>query len=233
MATVAALDKAAQILVAAVTTITGVLIAAGFALGDFTSFYRNHFGAGLAFLLLSVAAIIIGTFAFLIDAVESENKLRAEVAAVYVGVVAFGAAFVIAAVGLASGTSSGSDRPVLTTGVTTDKTAGTTTVTATASRSAVPHSSALAVALWGVENAQSPFVLLRYDVVGPKSDGTASDTADATVASNAYTQFVATAVVAAPPASAPTAPPNNCLAPASAAKGIQSDLSTACAMLKP
>jgi hypothetical protein len=93
---VAGLDKAAKILVTAFTTITAALTAAGFAAGDFTFFYRNHLSWALVYLILAAVAIFVGTFAFLVDSVEAQWKLRAEQAAIYLGVASFGIAFIIA-----------------------------------------------------------------------------------------------------------------------------------------
>jgi divalent metal cation (Fe/Co/Zn/Cd) transporter len=94
-------------------------------------------------LILGVLAILVGTFAFLIDAVQSPVKLRLEQGAIYLGVVAFGASFIIAAWGLATGASGGSARPVVTAEVTTSKADGTTTITARTNRDAVRRSKAL------------------------------------------------------------------------------------------
>jgi hypothetical protein len=153
---VATLDRAAAILVTAFTVISGALVAAGFAVGDFPRFYRNYFGSALAFLILAGFAILVGTFAFLIDAVESTWKLRLEQAAIYTGVVAFAAAFAIAAWGLAYGSSGRTDRPTLTTALATSMSqAGqnqvtTYDVTARATRSGVQRSDALVTTVWDI-----------------------------------------------------------------------------------
>ncbi|MBV9310562.1 MAG: hypothetical protein JOZ73_07015 [Solirubrobacterales bacterium] len=229
---VAQLDKAAKILIATITTITAALTAAGFAAGDFTFFYRNHLFWALVYLILAAIAIFVGTFAFLVDSVEKRWKLRAEQIAIYLGVAAFGVAFIIAVWGLAAGASGGLDRPVLSADLTGSQAAGTTVITAKANRSAVPRSNTLVTSVWGVPAHGSGFVSLRYDVVGASSDGTVSDSVDVPVHSGAYGSFVVTAAVESPPQRALSAPPSNCL-PSGTSGGAPVDPGLACAILTP
>jgi hypothetical protein len=226
------LDKAAKILVATITTITAALTAAGFAAGDFTFFYRNHLFWALVYLTLAAIAIFVGTFAFLVDSVEKQWKLRAEQIAVYVGVAAFGVAFIIAVWGLAAGASGGLDRPVLSADLTSSQGAGTTVINAKANRSAVPRSNTLVTTVWGVPAHSTRFVSLRYDVVGASSDGTVSDSVAVPVQSGTYASYVVTADVQSPPQSVPSAPPSNCLPPGTAG-GAPGDPHLACAILTP
>lgn len=228
---VAGLDTAAKILIATFTTITAALTAAGFAAGDVTSFYRNHQFWAFLYLILAAIAILVGTFAFLVDSVEAQWKMRLEQWAIYGGVIAFGAAFIIAVWGLAAGASAGLDRPVLSAQLTGSPSSGTT-ITASASRSAVQRSDTLVTSIWGVSADGKKFVPLRYDVVGASSDGSVSDSLGVAVASGTYGRFVVTAVVRQPPHKAASAPPGNCLPPGTSG-GAPVDANLACAILTP
>jgi hypothetical protein len=230
VSTVASLDKAAGILVATFVTLTAAFTAVGFAAADYTSFYRNYLGWAIAYLVLAIFAVLVGTFAFLIDAVADNWKLRAEQLFIYLGVVAFGAAFVIAAWGLAIGASSGNDRPQLTASLTTSKTERTTALSATATRSAVSRSHVLVMTFWGFDASQSAFHKLRYDVVGPTASGSIDHSAAVTVRSGSFQTYIVTAVVEAPPKILPSEPPSNCQPVSSS---TQPDLGSSCVLVTP
>jgi hypothetical protein len=232
--TVAALDKAALSLVAAFTTITAALTTVGFATGDYTGFYRNYLGWALAYLILAIVAVLIGTFAFLIDAVQDNVRLRIEQFAIYAGIVAFGVSFCIAASGLAVGSSGGSNRPAISASVIISKTDGTAEVKAQVDRSDVQRSDALTVAVWGDDAKTSLYELLEIDVTGPDKAGAVTEMIDTVEPSASYRDFVISASVGPAPAAIPTAPPANCALGTTTTEGKGAvTAAAACAAVRP
>src|SRR5262249_9742695 len=105
------LDNAAKALAGVTALLTGLFTGLGFATGDFVRMYRDFAPQGLAFLILSSVALLLGTFAFVINGYRSNLNLWAERIAIYLGIGCAAFAFVLAAWGLSQGASNGPTRP--------------------------------------------------------------------------------------------------------------------------
>jgi hypothetical protein len=107
------LDKAAKYLASITVLLTGLFTGIGFSTGDFIRMTRDFQGVGIAFLILASTALLLGTFAFVINGCRSSLNLWSERIAVYLGIACAAAAFILAAWGLAQGASAGPTRPTI------------------------------------------------------------------------------------------------------------------------
>src|SRR5215467_930653 len=204
-AEIPSLDTAAKALATATTLLTGLFIALGFQSGDFIRMIRDFWTQGFLFLLLAGLAIILGTFAVVIDAYRSRTNLLAEKGAVYVGIACAAAAFGLLAWGLSQGASAGPTRPTISASF--DTTSSTPVLKVAASSSDVPRSEHLDTTVWG--DGAHGWVVLSNVVDGPGSDGTAAANIALDNVAN-YSEVEATASVASAVVPPPATPPSNC-----------------------
>jgi hypothetical protein len=180
-AEIPSLDNAAKILTGVTALVTGLFVGIGFTTGDFVHMIRDFQWKGITFLILVSLALLLGTFAFVVNAYRSLRNLRLERGAVYLGIVCAGTAFILASWGLAQGSSAAQTRPVISASFNTSS--GTPVLDVSASSSNVPRSEHLTVIVWG-DTAQGWNVLSSL-VTGPTPDGT--DNASITVNNNVST----------------------------------------------
>ena len=206
-AEIPSLDNAARILTGVTALVTGLFVGIGFTTGDFVRMIRDFQWQGLTFLILVSLALLLGTFAFVINAYRSLKNLRLERAAVYLGIAFTGAAFIFASWGLAQGSSAAQTRPVISASFNT--TSGTPVLNVSASSSNVPRSEHLTTIVWG-DNAQGWKVLSSL-VTGPTPDGT--DNASITVNNvSTYAEIEVRAFLSATDVPTTSVPSKNCSA---------------------
>jgi hypothetical protein len=70
-AEIPSLDNAAKILTGITALVTGLFTGIGFTTGDFIRMIRDFPGKGIAFLVLASTALLIGSFAFVVNAYRS------------------------------------------------------------------------------------------------------------------------------------------------------------------
>jgi len=162
------LDSAAKALAGITALLTGLFTGIGFTNGDFVRMFRDFKWQGIPFVSLASAAIILGTFAFAVNAYRSRKYLIYERVGVYVGIGCATAAFGFAAWGLSLGATAGSTRPAISASFTTVSDSPALTVSVTSS--AVPRKENLNTTVWG-HNAHGWTVLSNL-VTGPAPDGT-------------------------------------------------------------
>jgi hypothetical protein len=161
------LDKAAKYLAGITVLLTGLFTGIGFSTGDFIRMTRDFQGAGIAFLILASTALLLGTFAFVINGCRSSLNLWSERIAVYLGIACAAAAFILAAWGLAQGASAGATRPTISASF--DTTSNPPVLKVSVSSSDVPRSEHLTATVWGQKGRG--WVVLGYLVTGPTRDG--------------------------------------------------------------
>lgn len=204
-AEIPSLDTAAKALTGVTALLTGLFVGIGFQTGDFVRMIRDFWGQGFTFLLLASLAILLGTFAVVINAYRSPRNLWAERIAVYFGIVCATAAFGLAAWGISQGASAGPTRPTISASFNTTSTSPVLDVSA--SSTDVPRSEDLTATVWG--NGPNGWAVLSNVVTGPTSDGAA--TASITVDNVAtYSEIEATAALSSANAPIPSAPPSSC-----------------------
>jgi hypothetical protein len=206
-AEIPSLDNAAKILTGITALVTGLFTGIGFTTGDFIRMIRDFQGQGIAFLVLASLALLLGTFAFVVNAYRSSFNLWVERIAVYTGIACAGASFILASWGLAQGASAGQTRPVISASFTTSS--GTPVLNVSVNSSNVPRSEHLTATVWG--DGPAGWTVLSSLVTGPAPDGT--DNASITVNDVAtYTQIQVSAFLSATDVPTTTAPPQNCSA---------------------
>ena len=161
------LDKAAKYLAGITVLLTGLFTGIGFSTGDFIRMTRDFQGAGIAFLILASMALLLGTFAFVINGCRSSLNLWSERIAVYLGIACAAAAFILAAWGLAQGASAGPTRPTISASF--DTTSNPPVLKVSVSSSDVPRSEHLTATVWGKKGGG--WVVLGYLITGPTRDG--------------------------------------------------------------
>ncbi len=161
------LDKAAKYLAGITVLLTGLFTGIGFSTGDFIRMTRDFQGAGIAFLILASTALLLGTFAFVINGCRSSLNLWSERIAVYLGIACAAAAFILAAWGLAQGASAGPTRPTISASF--DTTSNPPVLKVSVSSSDVPRSEHLTATVWGERGGH--WVVLGYLITGPTRDG--------------------------------------------------------------
>ena len=184
------LDAAAKILAGVTALITGLFTGLGFATGDFVRMYRDYFSIGLSFLLCAGIALLLGTFAFLINSYRSQRNLWFERIAIYFGVTLTGGAVVLAAVGLSLGASNGTSRPVISA---TISPGAMPTASLQVMSNSVPRSEFATVVVWG-DSVSGAWNLLRTVVSGPSNDGVI-DISIGSINTGGYSQLLAMATV--------------------------------------
>jgi hypothetical protein len=206
-AEIPSLDNAAKILTGITALVTGLFTGIGFTTGDFIRMIRDFPAQGIAFLVLASMALLLGTFAFVVNAYRSSVNLWLERIAVYIGIACAGASFILASWGLAQGASAGQTRPVISASFNTSS--GTPVLNVSVSSSNVPRAEHLTATVWG-HDAQG-WTVLSSLVTGPALDGT--DNASITVNNIAtYTQVEVSAFLSATDVSIAAVPPQNCSA---------------------
>jgi hypothetical protein len=206
-AEIPSLDNAAKILTGVTALVTGLFVGIGFTTGDFIRMIRDFQWQGITFLILVSFALLLGTFAFVINAYRSSQNLRWERGAVYLGILCAGGAFVFASWGLAEGSSAAQTRPVISASFNTSS--GTPVLNVSVSSSNVPRSEHLTAITWG-KTAQG-WHLLSSLVTGPAPDGT--DNASISVNNiSPYTEIMMRAFLSSADLPTPRIPPENCSA---------------------
>jgi hypothetical protein len=206
-AEIPSLDNAAKILTGITALVTGLFTGIGFTTGDFIRMIRDFPGQGIAFLVLASMALLLGTFAFVINAYRSSLNLWLERAAVYAGIACAGASFILASWGLAQGASAGQTRPVISASFNTSS--GTPVLDVSVSSSNVPRSEHLTATVWG--DGAHGWTVLSSLVTGPAPDGT--DNASITVNNvSTYTQIQVTALLSSADVPTNPSPPQGCSA---------------------
>jgi hypothetical protein len=161
------LNKAAASLAGITVLLTGLFTGIGFSTGDFIRMTRDFQGVGIAFLILASTALLLGTFAFVINGCRSSLNLWSERIAVYLGIACAAAAFILAAWGLAQGASAGPTRPTISASF--DTTSNTPVLKVSISSSDVPRSEHLTATVWGKKG--KGWVVLGNLITGPTRDG--------------------------------------------------------------
>jgi hypothetical protein len=197
------LDNAAKALAGVTTLLTGLFTGVGFTNGDFERMFRDFRLQSILFVSLASAAIILGAFAFAVNAYRSRKNLIYERAAVYVGIACAATAFGFAAWGLSQGASAGSTRPAISASFTTVSDSPALSVSVTSS--AVPRTDHLNTTVWGLK--AKGWTVLSNLVNGPAPDGT--DNVNVTVSNvTAYTKVEVQASLSAKDVPPPPAPKN-------------------------
>jgi hypothetical protein len=161
------LNKAAASLAGITVLLTGLFTGIGFSTGDFIRMVRDFQGIGIAFLILASTALLLGTFAFVINGCRSSLNLWSERIAVYLGIACAAAAFILAAWGIAQGASAGATRPTISASF--DTTSNTPVLKVSVSSSDVPRSEHLTATVWGKRGGG--WVVLGNLITGPTRDG--------------------------------------------------------------
>ena len=201
------LDNAAKILTGITVLVTGLFTGIGFTTGDFVHMIRDFQWQGLSFLIFASLALLLGTFAFVINAYHSRRNLRWERFAVYFGIICAGTSFILAAWGLAQGASAGQTRPVISASF--NRSSGTPVLNVSVNSSQVPRSEHLTTTVWG-DGAQG-WTVLSSLVTGPTPDGT--DNASITVDNvSTYTMIAVRAFLSSTDVSTASTPPKDCSA---------------------
>lgn len=202
---ISSLNKAAAALAGITTVVTGLFAGIGFSSGDLDRMIRDHFSQGLLFLILAGVAILLGTFAFVIDGSYSRLNLNLERGAVYIGIGCAAIAFCLVAWGLSQGASAATTPTI---SASFDRTTAPPVLNVTVASSDVPHTDRIITTVWGTDS-QGTWKLLDHLSTGAASDGTASAS---TTVNNAdsYTEIEVVASVAATDSTPPTSPAGTC-----------------------
>ena len=204
-AEIPSLNKAAASLAGITVLLTGLFTGIGFSTGDFIRMIRDFQGIGIAFLILASIALLLGTFAFVINAYRSSLNLWSERIAVYLGIACAATAFVLAAWGIAQGASAGPTRPTISASF--DRTSNTPVLKVSVSSSDVPRSEHLTATVWGKRG--NGWIVLGDLITGPTRDG--SDNANITVDNvMPYSTIVINAFLSSKDVSLVSTPPNEC-----------------------
>lgn len=204
-AEIPSLDNAAKILTGVTALVTGLFVGIGFTTGDFVHMIRDFQWPGITFLILVSLALLLGTFAFVVNAYRSSINLWAERIAVYSGIICAGGAFILASWGLAQGASAGQTRPVISASFNTNS--GTPVLNVSVSSSNVPRSEHLTATVWG--DTTEGWTVLSGLVTGPAPDGT--DNANITVNNvTTYTKIIVQAFLSSTDVPTASTPPQNC-----------------------
>lgn len=199
------LDKAAASLAGVTALLTGLFTGVGFSTGDFARMIRDSPFKGFSFLILASLAILLGTFAFVINAAQSPWKLRAEKAAVYVGILFAATAFFLASWGLSQGASAATTPTI---SASFDTSATPPILKVTIGSSDVPRQERIVTTAWGADRTG------KWTVLSHLSSGAASDgTADGSMTisnTNSYTQIEIIAAIAATDTTPPASPTTPC-----------------------
>jgi hypothetical protein len=204
-AEIPSLDNAAKILTGITALVTGLFTGIGFTTGDFIRMIRDFPGPGISFLILASIALLLGTFAFVVNAYRSSLNLWLERGAVYTGIACAGASFILASWGLAQGASAGQTLPVISASFNTSS--ATPVLNVSVNSSNVPRSEHLTATVWG--DGTGGWKVLSSLVTGPAPDGT--DNASITVDNVAtYSQIEVNSSLSSTDASVTSAPPQPC-----------------------
>ena len=206
-AEIPSLDNAAKALVGLTAVITALFTGIGFATGDFIRMIRDVPGAGLTFLILAGVTLLVGTFAFVIDAYKSNRNIWIERIAVYFGIVCGGAAFVVAAWGLSQGASAGSTRPTIAAQF---EGSNPPTLAVEVKSSDVPRSENLTTTIWG--SGSGTWTVLSHTVTGPQHDGSVDDSIPISTVSG-YDEVAIEAYLSSGDNAVPLSPPTTCMLP--------------------
>ena len=199
------LDKAAKYLAGITVLLTGLFTGIGFSTGDFIRMTRDFQGVGIAFLILASTALLLGTFAFVINGCRSSLNLWSERIAVYLGIACAAAAFILAAWGLAQGASAGPTRPTISASF--DTTSNPPVLKVSVGSSDVPRSEHLTATVWGKRDGD--WVVLGYLITGPTRDG--ANNANITVNNiMPYSTIVINALLSSEDIPLASTPPKEC-----------------------
>jgi hypothetical protein len=199
------LDTAAKALVGITALLTGLFTGIGFTTGDFVRMIRDFRGPGIAFLILVSVALLLGTFAFLINAYRSQWNLRFEQFAIYIGIACAATAFIFASWGIAEGASAGPTRPAIAASF--DTSSNKPVLKVTANSSDVPRTEHLTATVWG--ETDKGWTLLGHVAVGPDHNGAAATSMTVNNVSS-YTLITASARLSSTDDSVDKAPTNGC-----------------------
>lgn len=200
------LDKAAASLAGITVLVTGLFTGIGFTTGDFIRMIRDFQWVGIVFLILASVALLLGTFAFVINGYRSRLNLQLERGAVYFGIACGAAAFILASWGIAQGASAGPTRPTISASF--DMTSNIPVLKVSVSSSDVPRSEHLMTIVWG-QGVHGDWVVLSSLVTGPSHSG--ADSADITVNNVApYTAIAVSALLSSTDLAVPPTPPDQC-----------------------
>jgi hypothetical protein len=204
-AEIPSLNKAAASLAGVTVLLTGLFTGIGFSTGDFIRMIRDFQGEGIAFLILASMALLLGTFAFVINAYRSLLNLWLERVAVYFGIACAAAAFILAAWGISQGASAGPTRPTISASF--DMTSNTPVLKVSVSSSDVPRSEHLMTTAWGKKG--DGWVVLGNLITGPTHDG--ADNVNITVNNvMPYSTIVINAFLSSKDVPLASTPPNQC-----------------------
>jgi len=219
------LDKAAKYLAGITVLVTGLFTGVGFSTGDFIRMTRDFQGVGIAFLILASMALLLGTFAFVINGCRSSLNLWSERIAVYLGIACAAVAFILASWGLAQGASAGPTRPTISASF--DTTSNPPVLKVSVGSSDVPRSEHLTATVWGKRGGG--WIVLGHLITGPTRDG--ANNANITVNNiMPYSTIVINALLSSEDIPLALTPPNECSTGMScfqiAGFGMSSPLST-------
>ena len=206
-AEIPSLNSAAAALVGLTAAITAIFTGVGFATGDFIRMIRDVPAAGLAFLVLAGVTLLVGTFAFVIDAYKSNLNLWIERIAVYSGIVCGAAAFVIAAWGLSQGASAAATRPTISAQF---QGSNPPTLAVEVKSSDVPRSENLTTTIWG--SSSGTWTVLSHTVSGPQHDGSIDNSIPIGTLSG-YDELAVEAFLSSGDTAVPLHPPKTCMLP--------------------
>jgi len=214
-AEIPSLDNAAKALVGITVAITGLFTGIGFVNGDFVRMARDFPAQGLTFLIGAGLALLLGTFAFVINAYRSNKNLWAERIAVYFGIFCSAVALIFAAWGLSQGASAGSTRPTIAAHF--DSSTNPPSLSVEVKSADVPRSEGLTTTIWG--STAGTWSVLRHADTGPGHDGSIDDSIPVSDISG-YDQVAIESYLASSNTAIPLAPPAECTLPTTATSGI-------------
>ena len=187
------------------TVLAGLYTGIGFSTGDLDRMIRDHVSQGLIFLILAGVAILLGTFAFVIDGSYSSVNLNLERGAVYVGIGCAATAFCLVAWGLSQGASAATTPTIA---ASFDTSTASPVLNVTVASSDVPNKDRIITTVWGADS-EGNWKLLNHLSSGAASDGTAN--ASMTVDNaDSYTEIEVVASVAASDSTPPASPTLPC-----------------------
>src|SRR5579862_4090835 len=172
-AEIPSLDNAAKALTGVTALLTGLFTGIGFTTGDFVRMIRDSAALGFIFLVMASLALLLGTFAFVVNAYRSRMNLWAERVAVYAGIFFAGVAFICAGWWISQGAGAGATRPTIQASINTSSN-GPPSLSVSVASAEVPRNEDLTTTVWGHE--ANGWTVLRHEVGGPSQDGSATAT---------------------------------------------------------
>lgn len=167
---ISSLNKAAVSLAGITALVTALFTGIGFSTGDLERMIRDHVSQGLIFLILAGVAILLGTFAFVINGSYSRLNLNLERGAVYLGIGCAAIAFCLVAWGLSQDASAATTPTIA---ASFDRSTTSPVLNVTVASSDVPHNDRIIATVWGMDS-QGKWNRLSHLSNGAASDGTAS-----------------------------------------------------------